>query len=159
MGCKCKKGGQRTVVMSSASMSTSDMVLVRYTGSAIQKRRIKSKSHTVEYVFSGDQREFYIYPEDAQFFVNALEFEVLGSKTAASMDVSPVSVEREPKRRLMLTDLDLDPEILNRLLEAGYTEVTDIDRATDGDLLAIKGIGDARLGKIRDAIRAAGNVD
>lgn len=66
--------------------------------------------------------------------------------------------ESEPAAEISvsaLVDAGLQPWVIEKLIDAGYTWLYQIDKAGDDELTAIAGIGDATVAAIREAVDEA----
>lgn len=169
MGCKrCPGGGgsrRVSVAKSAAAANDQAMAVVKYTGVAVQKRRVKSSTVPgKEYVFSGNQREMFVFPSDVAWFESHLDFEVVQAPGVALTGVEeelPTLQAEETRERprikfYMIEELEgiLDEFIIRMVKNAGYRTIDELRIAveTRKPLLAIKGLGETRVDAIAEAI-------
>lgn len=153
-------------------MSDDNLVALLYTGSQVQYRRIQSKTHKGKtYRIGGTNTLVYVYPEDVAWLTSTPDLVVAkdqphspAQEVSVKEDTSTLMPTNETLREAIpvaerdygsLDALDLAPEILGAL-KKHYTYVFEVSSASDGELLAIKGIGDSRLSLIREAIKKWG---
>lgn len=141
--------------------SGSDMVLLEYIGTPIQKQRLRSKvvpQHS--YIFSGSERKFYAYRGDVAWLTNLTQFK-LAPQIAVTLEstesVSTISSDMWPAPKA--ADLPLDAltgldEITLGLLKKRFLTINELRRAGRAELLTIKGMGAIRADKVEAALNA-----
>lgn len=172
MGCSsCGGGGGKprlktTVASASSETAELSMVLVEYIGPQTQYQRIRSKVSKQFYRFGGspgaETRKFFVYEAEASFFASNRDFRLVpqapvvatDSPTEDSVKLVAAATPAREKISPSVGELDLVPELIAVLENSGYLTVDDVIRASDAELLSVKGIGQKRLTSIRDAASA-----
>lgn len=161
MACGCGKGNNNVVPRLSASEAEeAGMVLFEYVGKATQKQRFNSRTVRGEkYVFSGDQKQIWVYPGDVPWISSMKDFKRVEKKIIApSMtefaDLPVLKSEmRMPPPDLPLEILSLDPIIMG-LLRRKFASVNEVKIAGRAEWMAIKGMGERRADAVQEALDA-----
>jgi len=96
-------------------------------------------------------------PEDEPFEVSADEYDRLSKKGIVELadgeDEEDVMSQVSVPVEVSTTDLDLEENVLDKLIDAGFETDVQIRAASDESLLAINGVGKGTLAKIRKAVK------
>jgi glycosyltransferase involved in cell wall biosynthesis len=173
MGSCCGgKSSKKTVIMAAAvdagDPPADDMVLIEYTGPQSQQVRVNSRvaaGYSYKYR-SGDR--FYVFNGDAEWLTQNVHFRTVSSPVSALSEeklnapvlvaqTPPNAVERAIENQILtealpVGQLNLPSLVTGILRREGYDTVESLKYASDTELLATKGISDARLKQIRKAI-------
>jgi glycosyltransferase involved in cell wall biosynthesis len=163
MGCSSCGGSAtftpKTITPSTAKMDGEDVVKIMYVGPETQTRTVKSQFKRGHSYRFGKDEAFYVYAKEKDRFLAVKGFvEVPEEPATEAIEYSPVTVKTtvEKPTYLALKDLGLDPEITGILERASYMTAEQASLASDASLLRIRGMGDARLKKVREALKKNG---
>lgn len=163
----CRKCGGHTslnVQAAATAVENDQYVLIRYTGPEINVRYYKSPSHPERPPYRVSNKEpFWVHPADVNHFLQRVGFvleevpkpppSVIGSQEAMPLISNAAPVIKE-ETMLSWDTLQLKPEVIT-ILKDNFGTPLDVIETSDTKLLAIKGIGDSRLGAIRKALANA----
>jgi len=165
MGCSACGGSKtftpKTITSSTPAIQGEDIVLVKYIGNQTQTRSVKSQ-HMRGHVYRfGKDDVFQVYAKEAGRFVDQFpkDFVLVKKEPVAQpavYDPVVVSTTVEKASYKSIKELDIDPEIIGLLEKAGYMTCTQASLASDASILRIKGMGTARLNKVREALKKNG---
>jgi len=153
MGCS-KCGGKKTLVVersktnNGSEVPVNDMVKIQYVGPEAQTRTFSSKFRRGVRYRINRKKPVYVFPEDAEWMLKIKYFKEIKELPPESLE-EPMEVVEE-NNETSIYALDLRPETL-AVLSKHFSTVEELNEVTDADLLSIKGIGKARLEKIRQA--------
>lgn len=161
MACGCGKGNNTVVPrMNAGEAEEAGMVLFEYIGAATQKQRFNSRTVRGEkYVFSGDQKQIWVYPGDVPWISEMRDFKRVEKKAVVS-SVSEFAELPALKSEMSLPPPDLPLEILSLepiimgLLRRKFNSVNEVKLAGRAEWLAIKGMGERRADAVQEAIDA-----
>lgn len=168
MACGCSKGGKRTVSIRDSSappdgMSDTEMsmVLMEYTGNEPSKARLRSRMKPAErYAYSKDEPQFLVYKGDVNWLESLGHFSVVSggvSESAPLVNELPAlesNIVAPDFSNIPADVLSIDPVIVANLKKHGYETIGSLKLASDGELLALKGMGSKRLKDLRKALDA-----
>jgi glycosyltransferase involved in cell wall biosynthesis len=175
MGCrKCPKGGGgrsltlRSPIAGESRADMSDMVMLEFVSTSVQKGRYRSKVRRgVTYLFdSGGNRRKYVLKGDAEWMLKYPDFRLvdesqdvvadqLGEPIFTDETVASRAAAEAPEpvidSETPLSALGLKEGTTNALRAGGVETVEQLVDASSEAILALKGIGPARLEEINNA--------
>lgn len=159
MGCS-KCGGKNTVIIRPAisegmgAMELEGMTVLVYTGQRKQKHTYKSKTVRGAQPYSIRwNTPFAAFDSDVPSFLEIPGFHVYEAppKPEAIEEPEPLLTEQLPVVKT-IDQSALDEKTADILSKAGFVTLDDIKKATDDELLNVKGIGQVRLKAIRNVV-------
>jgi glycosyltransferase involved in cell wall biosynthesis len=158
MGCS-KCGGKRTVVVEQSSLTdvSENTVLIEYLGE-VSKQRINSPTHKgTVYQINKNRPRMLVFKEDLSWFLgkrlpnNTPAFKVIEQPKQTEVSSTVLTSDEVPARKLLLEDSGLDEKLIT-LLKTKFHSIDAVKQANDNEILAISGIGPARLTEIRESL-------
>jgi glycosyltransferase involved in cell wall biosynthesis len=155
MACS-KCGGHASLkVKTAAEPVVEGQVLMAYTGS--HASTFTRRSPTVKGTFYriNNRKPFWVAASDVDAFLrNPKEYKVIEQAAPAPLTAEPTAALTAPVLpEKSLDELAVRPDTLV-FLKRQFSTIPQVERATDADLLSIKGIGEARVREIRQALGA-----
>lgn len=154
MGCSKCGGGRTVVVTNTTNPALPDMVQLYYTGNE-SKQRINSPTHRgTVYQINKNKRYTWIFKEDLEWALlknnpgGSPMFEVVEQPSVSSVEEDVILESQETVSEQPIELLGMD-EAITTILKETFPTVADLRAASDGDILAVKGIGQKRLKEIK----------
>jgi hypothetical protein len=166
--CGCGSGGKNTVSIKNNTTNSpsnldedlNSLVLVEYTGTNTNKMGLRSRTRPRDrYMYSKEENTFFAYKADIGWLESLGDFTIIKEAlTGESIvnDFLPLESHTIAPdfSEIPIDILPIDPIILANLKKNGYDKLERVRLASDGELLALKGMGDKRLKDLRKALNS-----
>lgn len=163
MGCsKCGGGKTLAVATQQAQVDMSNnQIWMMYEGPEAQDFRIKGEVHNgvrATYIVNNHE-PFAVLAHDVDYLLNHRYYKKIESPKSSQPTVQSVTIpltsqapaKMESTQARPISVLQIKPEIIT-LLSQKFGNTEELKKASDADLLSVRGIGNARVREIRQAL-------